>query len=173
MTLTIEKRKKYKFGLIISITISVGFFLMGFSNGIFISDSSLKIDKGTLKSYTFDNLDRGRYGYFINLNETNKNFQIVASLVDNFDADGFRQTVNKNDSLELAFLETPLLFFLNKNDLVYIKSNDRIFLTKEYSLNKLKSDSSLSKYISLIAVIIAVIIFILQRNDKYNAQRIE
>lgn len=166
MTLTKEKRKNYKTLLIGALVVAIGFFFGGFSNGFFVSEKSVKYVKGTLKSYAFNNMGREQYNYKIKINETNKNFQIVASLVDNFDIEGFQQLVKNNDSLELAFLETPIMFFLNKNDLIYIKSNNKVYLTKTYSFEKLKNESSFSQYISMISFLIAAVLFFVLRNDK-------
>jgi hypothetical protein len=166
MALTKDKRRKYRTLAIVLLIVAIGFSYGGFYNGKVISEKNIKFIKGTVNSYKFTDMGRQRYDYMVYLNETNKSFQISATLVDYFDKAGFQNNIKPKDSIDLAYLFTPGLFVPDMNVLLSISSNNKNFLSINDSYKKLKNESTFCKYVSLISFVLVIVILIGLRNDK-------
>lgn len=170
---------KNRFLTIILFTLGIGMFYSGFIDGRKISRQNIKEIKGTLNTYRFDSLGRQRYDYKIYLNESSKSFQITAILADYFDKSNFEKSINRNDSLEMAFIEIPGLIFPDRNILLSLKGNKRGFLFLENSFAVTKGEGDFARIFSIIFLIAGMTIMILPRikrkaaaNSKIPASRV-
>jgi hypothetical protein len=167
MTLSKDKRNKYRTLAIVLLIVAVGSFVGGFYNGQVINKNNIKLINGTLNSFYFKDMGRQRYDYMIYLNETNKPFQISATLVDYFNKNGFEQSMKSNDSICCSYLEIPGIIFKDRNVLLSIDSNNERFMLLDDSFDKLKSESGFLKYVSPISLFLGIVILIgLRKNDK-------
>jgi hypothetical protein len=148
---------------VILFMLGIGMFYSGFIDGRRISRQNIKEIKGTLNAYRFDSLGRQRYDYKIHLNESSKSFQITAILVDYFDKSNFEKCINRNDTLEMAFIEIPGLIFPDRNILLSIKGNKRGFLFLENSFTVTKGEGDFARIFSVICLIAGLTIMILPR----------
>jgi hypothetical protein len=144
----------------------IGMFYSGFIDGRQISRQNIKVFKGTLDTYRFDSLGRQRYDYKIYLNESSKSFQIAAILVGYFDKSNFKKSINKNDTLQMAFIEIPGLIFPDRNVLLSINGNKRDFLFLENSFAVTKGEGDFAGIFSVIFLIAGATIMIVPRIRK-------
>jgi len=158
-----KRDRKYRLLTIILFMLGIGMFYSGFIDGARISRPNIKEIKGTLNTYRFDSLGRQRYDYKIYLNESSKSFQITAILVDYFNKSNFEKSINRNDTLEMAFIEIPGLIFPDRNILLSIKDNKRGFLFLENSFAVTKGEGDFVRFFSVIILIAGMTIMILPR----------
>jgi len=160
--------RKVEFNYQVSILLIFGIilFYVGFIDRGKISREKIKIVKGTLKTYRFDNLGKQRYDYMICLNESSEAFKITAALVDQFDKKGFEERIKKYDALELTYFKVKRLIFPDRNVLLSIKDKNSNFLSFENSYQRMKNDNAFWKVISLFILIVGTTIFIVQRTRE-------
>jgi hypothetical protein len=160
-TMTIKGKNRLL--TIILFMVGIGMFYGGFIDGRKISRQNIKEIKGTLNTFRFDSLGRQRYDYQIYLNESSKSFQITAILVDYFDKSNFKKSINKNDTLEMAYIEIPGLIFPDRNILLSINGNKKGFLSLEDSFVITKGEGDFARIFSVICLIASLIIMIVPK----------
>jgi hypothetical protein len=160
------KRRNYKIGAIVLFIVAVLTFIIGFYDAKCTSKENIKSIKGTLRSYWFNDLNRGGHDYMINLNESNKSFHISADLITNFNKDKFERNIFTNDSLYLSYLKLPGIILPESNELVSLRSSTIKFLALESSYNKLVNHNILIKYLSFAPLIIGLLLLNTLRIDK-------
>lgn len=149
-----------------SLIAGISFLCLAILEGSSYSAQNIKSLSGTLKRYQFDDLGRSGHAYYLSLNESPKNFQIHAALIEDFDANRFIESTSTKDTLELAYLEVKSKLFSNKNFLLEVKQGDFRFLRLDESLEKIKQQKSLLLLISALFIITGFTILLIQRKSK-------
>lgn len=163
------KREKIKILAIVLLILGIGMFYSGFQDGTKFSKENIKVLKGTLRTFRFDDLGRSRYDYMIYLNESQKAFQITATLIDYFDKNRFIESFSKNDSIEIAFIELPGLILPDRNVLLSVKGHNNSLLWLNESYERMKNEGSILRILSPILIFGGIIILIIQKKRKAAA----
>lgn len=155
--------KKFKHLVFILLIFGIILAYVGFIDGGNISRENARSIKGSLKDYRFDNLGRQRYDYTIYLNERPEPFQVTATLVDQFDRNGFEKSMQRNDTIELKYIVVSRLVFPDRNVLLSVKGKNDSFLSFEDSFKRTQSDSNFWKIIAVAVLAAGITILVVQR----------
>lgn len=160
------KREKLYLLATTLLILGIGLCYSGFYDGTNYSKDKIKILKGTLRTFQFDDLGRSTYDYMIYLNESEKAFKISAPLIDSFDKNRFIESFSKNDSIEITFIELPGLIFPERNVLLSVKRKDKSFLWLEDSFARMKCDNLAMRILSPLFISLGITILIMLRKRK-------
>jgi hypothetical protein len=147
---------------------------MSFHDDYYVTTDKIKSYKGTLNHYAFINktvfLSRA-HDYKVYLNERPEPFQIIVNFQGRFKMKEFEQYVHKNDTLELKYANSPV-FFMDRDILLSIGSNNFEFLNARYSLDSLNDDSSSERYFSVGGIILCLLIKLTRKNAPNQALKL-